>query len=103
MTRVALSSPRCRATAFVEAEVDVSISDVDSEDLVQELETRGDLTSKLPKTLEAFPHGTMAEILDLLEMKKADEALILVRAILFPKWKTKDDCESQFKLIRNQQ
>jgi hypothetical protein len=101
MTRVSLSAMGHRATAYVEAEVDVSLSDVSSEDLIAELEERGDLKSKLPKSLEVFPEGTMQDVLETLETNGRTEALDQIRKLLLPRWKSLEECEAAYKTARD--
>lgn len=97
MNSARLKSRRSRVSVTVDADVDVSIEDVPSEELIAELEERGNLPSMLPKTIEVFPKGTMLDILELLEAGQFKEAQIVVESILRPKWPDSDSCKNQYE------
>jgi hypothetical protein len=83
-------------TVCVDADVDVSLADVESEDLIAELEERKAFPARCPKGYEMHPEGTLESIADVLARGDIAEAALYVERIIHPKWKNEEAAKSDY-------
>jgi hypothetical protein len=94
-----LSSRRRSVSVVVDAEVDVSLADVTSEDLIDELEGR-EAMPDARKGMDAVPEGVLDDLLAMLRSGDIDEAILLLERTIEPKWKNEKAAENAYKMAR---
>ena len=100
--------------------VDVGIDEFDDADVVMEAKQRGYRVTLTPEQMQRFNKWScdkirkldieldkerpakedLADLLDCLKSRRYDDAIALVEALMFPKFKTLTECEEKYKKLR---